>query len=302
MKVVIGVDGSENSFDAIEQAYHILSTDRDSLVLYCALPDVPVGIPAAQEAAEHGRTKLSQSILARARLHVPEVWRARYERVVGAEDPASGILNTAKEMRADLVVVGTRGLGGLGRLLVGSVSRKIVRGSAAPVLVARKRPHAREGGGLSVLLGCESVATGRQMAAVLNRFAWPSGTTGEVAHMVPSIFGGAIPDWLDAEARKPDVAETVKLWVRDHDRRLAAARDEMQALNHAFSSSIEMLPSTVAEGAPDVELLKLAQIRGSDLLVIGARTSTPLGRLLSGSTCESVLNHAHCSVLVIPHA
>jgi nucleotide-binding universal stress UspA family protein len=302
MKAVVGIDGSENSFDAIVQACRMLDPERDCLALYCAMPHVQVGIPAAHDVAERGRAKLSQSILARAALHVPEAWKGRFQRIVGADDPSRGILNTAQELAADLIVVGTHGLGGLGRLLVGSVSRKVVHGATAPVMVVRKRSRAKERAGLHVLLACESLETGRQLSTVLSRFTWPSGTVAEVVHIAPSIFGGAIPAWLDAEARCPDVEETVKLWVRDHDNRLATARAEMQTLCGEHPSRFQTPPPTVVEGAPDMEILKVAQRQSSDLVVIGAKTSTPLGRLVGRSTCESVLNHAPCSVLVIPHA
>ena len=302
MKAVVGIDGSENSFDAIVQACRMLDPERDCLVLFCALPHVQVGIPAAYDAAERGRTKLSHSILDRAALHVPEAWKGRLQRIVGADDPSRGILNTAEELAADLIVVGTRGLGRVGRLLVGSVSRKVVHGAAVPVMVARKRSSAKEQIGLRVLLACESLSTGRHLSTELSRFAWPSGTVAEVVHVAPSIVGGSIPDWLDAEARSPDVEETVKLWVRDHDNRLATARAEMQTLCRELAPRFETPPPTVVEGAADMEILKVAQRHSSDLVVIGVKRSTPLGRLVGGSTCESVLNHAPCSVLVIPHA
>ncbi len=302
MKAVVGIDGSENSFDAIVQASQMLDPERDCLTLYCALPHVHVGIPASYDVAERGRAKLTESILARAALHAPEAWKGRLQRIVGADDPSKGILNTAKELSADLIVVGTHGVGGLGRLLLGSVSRKVVHGAAVPVMVARKRSHAKEHTALHVLLACESLAAGRQLLTVLNRFAWPSGTVVEVVHVVRSIFGGAIPKWLDAEARSPDVEETVRHWVRDHDNRLATARTEMQTLCRELTPRFETPPPTVVEGAAEMEILKVAQRQTSDLVVIGAKTSTPLGRLIGGSTCESVLNHAACSVLVVPHA
>ena len=125
---------------------------------------------------------------------------------------------------------------------------------------------------------------------------------GEVIYVVPSFFGGAIPNSLDAEACKPDVVDTAKLWLRHHENRLATARAEMQTLCGESSPCFETMPPTVVEGAADVEILKVAHLRSSDLVVIGATASTPLGRLFGGSTCESVLNHAPCSVPVIHYS
>jgi len=52
-------------------------------------------------------------------------------------DPATVILDAAKSFDADLIVMGSRGLGGLKGLLVGSVSDKVLHHAEAPVLIVR---------------------------------------------------------------------------------------------------------------------------------------------------------------------
>jgi nucleotide-binding universal stress UspA family protein len=52
-------------------------------------------------------------------------------------DPASEILRVAHESRADLIVMGTHGRTGLGRLLMGSVAEQVVRQALCPVLTVR---------------------------------------------------------------------------------------------------------------------------------------------------------------------
>src|SRR3712207_4825229 len=51
-------------------------------------------------------------------------------------------------------------------------------------------------------------------------------------------------------------------------------------------------------GRPDVEIVRLAEELGADLVVVGSRGLGPLKRALMGSVSESVLRHAHTSVLV----
>ena len=50
---------------------------------------------------------------------------------------AKGIVDTAKELGADLIVVGSHGRSGLARLMLGSVATKVVAESTIPVLVTR---------------------------------------------------------------------------------------------------------------------------------------------------------------------
>jgi nucleotide-binding universal stress UspA family protein len=63
--------------------------------------------------------------------HSPEL------RVVEASSAAEGILETARVQGADLIILATRGRGGLGRTLLGSVADKVIRGAAVPVLAVR---------------------------------------------------------------------------------------------------------------------------------------------------------------------
>jgi nucleotide-binding universal stress UspA family protein len=53
------------------------------------------------------------------------------------EDPAGEIIKAAKEHRADLIVMGSRGLGQIGGLILGSVSERVLHAAHIPVLIGR---------------------------------------------------------------------------------------------------------------------------------------------------------------------
>lgn len=67
------------------------------------------------------------------RMEVPEA-DIRSERRVEVGDPAEVVLRVAREIGASLIVLGTRGRTGLGRLLMGSVAEQVVRAAECPVL------------------------------------------------------------------------------------------------------------------------------------------------------------------------
>jgi nucleotide-binding universal stress UspA family protein len=58
-------------------------------------------------------------------------------------DPASPIIKVAEEMACDLIVLGTHGRTGLGRVLMGSVAEHVMRSAPCPVLVVKGKqlPH-----------------------------------------------------------------------------------------------------------------------------------------------------------------
>jgi nucleotide-binding universal stress UspA family protein len=65
-------------------------------------------------------------------------------RIIGHEahgDPANVIVQTAGDLLADMVVVGTRGRTGVERLVMGSVAEAVMRNAACPVLVVRPKTH-----------------------------------------------------------------------------------------------------------------------------------------------------------------
>lgn len=299
MKVLIAVDGSVCSFEAIHLACRILSPSKDSIVLFYAPPNVPLGPEVNIEAVEQGQTALANSILHESLAQVPDFLRPKVQTISSIGETSSEILTAADEHKADLIVVGARGLGPLARFILGSVSRKVVHTGKLPILVVRKPTEVRSSTGLSVLLACESVSMGSALASVLNQFTWPENSRCTPVHVVPSILGGAIPDWLKAQTQSPDVEPLIQAWVDEQNRQWDTARQELVNLSDNLPATLNCIPPMVVEGNAGSEIVKAANDQLADLIVVGAKHSTALGRMFIGSTCEYVLNHAPCSVLVV---
>lgn len=71
----------------------------------------------------------------------------------------------------------------------------------------------------------------------------------------------------------------------------------------AFSKSEEFaglnVEDVIVRGEPAAEIVRVAEERGAGLIVISSRGRSGLGRILFGSTAESVVRHARCPVLVV---
>jgi nucleotide-binding universal stress UspA family protein len=76
----------------------------------------------------------AEAELSRVRPPDPQV---RVERLLKEGDPVTEILSAAREAGADLIVMGTHGRTGLGRLLMGSVAEHVVRHATCPVVTVR---------------------------------------------------------------------------------------------------------------------------------------------------------------------
>src|SRR3972149_5943407 len=139
MKVLVGVDGSSNSFAAVECVGRLLSPDRDELVVLFAAPAVSFDDERLDaEVAERARSSFSRAILDAALERLPEPWRQRAQpsEVVGS--PGDALLTAVDELGADLIVVGFRGTTSLiEQFMLGSVSRTVVHSAKVPVLVVK---------------------------------------------------------------------------------------------------------------------------------------------------------------------
>jgi nucleotide-binding universal stress UspA family protein len=133
MKIVLGYDGSDHGKRALERAAALMGEGDQMVVVAAAESHARTGI----ETGSH----LDPSEVAQRRGDLEEAQRLLAERGIEAEaieaqgDPGSVIVDAAKD--ADLIVVGSRGLNPMQRILLGSVSSKVVHRAACDVLVVR---------------------------------------------------------------------------------------------------------------------------------------------------------------------
>src|SRR6185436_7696628 len=134
MRVLIGVDGSSNSFAAVEFVGRLLSAERDELVLLFATPEMNFEDERLDPAIEQrARSALSRTVLEAALERLPAEWqkRAQQRQVTGSASAA--LLEAIDAEKADLVAVGFRGTSGmLEEYVLGSVSRAVVHSAKVP--------------------------------------------------------------------------------------------------------------------------------------------------------------------------
>ncbi len=150
MHILVSTDGSPLSVSAAERAMAILGKpDRVTvLTVLTEMPDIDTGgfgasgeSPAEQEPQWRAEIAKANAELARtAAVLTSGLVDERIE--YGDEGVAAAICGVASELGVDVIVVGSHGHGGLGRLFLGSVSEHVVRHASCPVLVVRGRTPA----------------------------------------------------------------------------------------------------------------------------------------------------------------
>jgi nucleotide-binding universal stress UspA family protein len=130
--VAVGYDGMAESQAALEEAARLATKFGGSMrVIGVATPVPAIGAAAAAQAgAEAGpdfQTRLNDAVA-----ELPDELRALP--ILEHGDPVHKLLEAA-EIGVDLLVLGSRGFGPVMRLLIGSVSSRVIRGAACPVMV-----------------------------------------------------------------------------------------------------------------------------------------------------------------------
>ncbi len=136
-KILLAFDGSEAARRAADLAGGLARAHHASLRVVVAYDPVPayLGEPDFQRALT-GRLQHADEVLAEARQLVGEIPGGLKDEIL--EGPAAeAILEVAKTRASDLIVMGTRGMGRLTGLLIGSVSQKVVAHADCPVLLVR---------------------------------------------------------------------------------------------------------------------------------------------------------------------
>ncbi len=134
--ILLAYDGSQHAQKAAQIAGEEARVHGATLVVLYAYDPVPewLGEPLFEEALAR-RVTAAQAVVEEAKDRVGEVPALEVEVLEGP--PASAILRVAEARGVDLIVMGTRGLGGVAGTLLGSQSQKVVALAPVPVLLVR---------------------------------------------------------------------------------------------------------------------------------------------------------------------
>lgn len=210
--------------------------------------------------------------------------------VVVDKTPIDGVLHEARRFGAAVIVLGWRGHGVMQRLLMGSVSRGVVRGARCAVLVVRRRSSDVH----KIVIGVDGSPHARRAVALVARLTPPQ--RGEI-----TLFTAVEELALPAYALSPSaVRGTVGAEVRRLNlQRITAARKELDRAAARLKRRGWRVRVVMTTGAPLRDLLAAVATARAHAVVVGARGVSGVRRLLLGSVSEGVLNRCPVPVLVV---
>ena len=283
--IVVGVDGSEPSYRAVDWAAREARQRGGILRVVHVFPSdtrAPGGDPSAvQTAAE----RLLASAADRAR---QLLGNAGVTQALLGGPPATALVNESQQ--ASLLVTGHRGHGGFATMLLGSTSVDLATHAACPVAVVRGTGHetaAPLGTPTGpVIVGVDdSSGAERALEYAFARAAERDARLVAVASwQLPTAYGAYAAvellqvDSDDAEREvRERLARAVEPWQKQYPQMNV---DQRTIAGHAVSALVD----TSAQGA--------------QFVVVGSRGRGTLKGMLLGSVSQGVLHHAHCPVIV----
>jgi nucleotide-binding universal stress UspA family protein len=291
-EILCPIDFSEFSRRALDHAAAIARRCEARLTVLYVSPSLPVVDlpPIALEAKDRERLTLKMKQFT---AHLPSGVPVEH-RIEEAPDIHQEILGQAASTHADLLVLGSHGRSGFDRLVLGSVTEKLLRRVPCPTMVVPPRaPDAspdRPVQFLRVLCPVDfSAASTRAVDFAL-------GLAGEAEAQVVLLHVIEVPP----ELQESHVSATFSV----ENVRAAAEADRLQRLRALIpeqARSFCTVETSVREGAAYREILKVAAERKSDLIVMGVQGRGAIDLMVFGSNTARVVRAATCPVLIVRH-
>jgi nucleotide-binding universal stress UspA family protein len=257
--------------------------------------DAGVSVPEKGISSSHNEADLS-AIRARMASSFSSAANAGVEvdLFVEAGPPAARILESAAALPADLIVIGTHGTAGFHHLVLGSVTERVLRKAACPVLTVPPRAQSTAQLPFRRLLCAidfsDSALHALQFAVSL---AKESDARLTLLHVL---------EWPWEEPPSPNLADlpaeqgAALAEYRRYRETMALTELEKTAGLTRLAHSPTVL---LRNGKPYRQILDVARDEGSDLIVIGVQGRTPMDIMFFGSTANQVVRRASCPVLTI---
>jgi len=283
--IVVGMDLSPQSMIALEEAVPIARHRGAKIVIVHAEPTpmYALGFEGMGQGLVAQVAKVNKAHLAEVRRVLADIeQRHRGQGVdisvsLHPDEANVAIVEAAEKFDAELVVVGAHGIGAIDRLLIGSVSERVVRAAPCDVLVSQDRhPKGRYD---RILVPTDYSATARKAVSVAQDLLSDDGTITllhccEMPPMMAGYYTGDILGEIEAQAVKR--AEEIAAPLRE-----AGIHVQVQTFR----------------GPPAHSIGKVAE--DNDIVVIGSHGRRGLRRFFLGSVAEKTVRYAQCSVYVV---
>jgi nucleotide-binding universal stress UspA family protein len=279
--ILVATDGSEFSSGAEREAIKYAKRSGGRLIALSVIEFNPELLALAPQLVEKSENEAREHLDAlkntASKENVPCEAVLRED-----EEPYKVILKEADKSDSDLIITGRRGRTGLMRILMGSVTARVIGHYQGKVLIVPRKASVDL---KNILVATDGSEYGNAAVNEALNYAKTYGASLKVVHVINIMadFQGEIP------ARTPSLIDEVT----------AQVKSDLDAIKERAEKEGVKTGTYIKEGDPYKLIVDLAKELNSDLIVLGSHGRTGIQRLLMGSVAERVIGHADCAVLVV---
>ncbi len=277
-KILVAVDGSESSRNALRQAFRLAVDEKCWITVTSVIPPYEGDVDLTGVAdIRSSLAKPCQEALAEAQ-RIAEHERMLIKTVCEEGETYERIADLADAENCGIIIMGRRGVHRFERALIGSVTARVIGHTQRDVLVV---PGDATLGWNRILVGTDG--SKYSAVAIDKAIDFAKAYGGEL--LVLSVVDVPAEFYAEAPQAVEDMVRKAKEYTAAVKKKAAAAGVKAE--------------SYVGEAEAYEAVVKLAAEQKVDMIVMGSHGRTGLRRLLMGSVTEKVIGHAHCPVLVV---
>lgn len=280
--ILVAFDGSEFSKAALIESSNWIKRHGGRLIMVHAVYFDEEEFAVAPEQREK-RFEIGKNICYQSREDISAEFNIEVESIVCEGEPPEVIVDIAREKRVELISMGTYGRKGLKRLIMGSVTSKVILKASCDVMVVKRPCSECRGEYKSILVpfdGSEFSKKAIERACDLSKADHAEIT---VLYVIPRY------------------EEMIEFFRTDSIKR-AMLDEANRILDGAKTIAKERgvtIAATIKEGHAGDNIIETAEMLKNDLIVIGTYGWKGVNRAIMGSTTERVIMNANCPVLVV---
>jgi nucleotide-binding universal stress UspA family protein len=263
--LLIASDGSEFSKNAIREAINLAKICSSKLIAVSAVKtnlEFESVLPQVVEKDEQEATKHLEWVRNQAQKEGVEC-----ETIVSlGEEPYQDIIDQASKNKVNMIIMGTHGRTGMKRLMMGSVTAKVIGHAPCNILVL------------------------------------PIDAKVEFKNVLIATDGSKYSDAAASEALKIAKrcgSSLTVISVASSDAEISSAKDNVKKVTETAEKEGIKTKEVVVKGKPYEAIVETSKQKRADLIVVGSHGRAGLERLLMGSVTERVIGHSESAVLVV---